>query len=140
MGRQRRLRVYLAARYDRRLEMVERSRDLRALGGILVTAQWVEGLHEGASDPETLGRCAAEDLADITTADLLITFTETPDVGFTSGGRHVELGYALGLGIPVLIVGPAENVFHHVGPHLHAQVVHRVDTWAQALEWVRTRA
>ncbi len=29
-----------------------------------------------------------------------------------SGGRHVEFGYALAKGKPIVLVGPQRNVFH----------------------------
>ncbi len=107
------MRIYLASRYDRRMEMLGYAAILEAEGHV-VTSRWVRGDHEGATDPETLARCAREDLDDIAGSDLFVTFTETPAVGFTSGGRHVELGYAMGLWIAVVIVGPPENVFHHL--------------------------
>jgi hypothetical protein len=56
-------------------------------------------------------RFAAEDLDDISESDYLIAFTESAGTGHSRGGRHVELGFALALGIPVHIIGPRENIF-----------------------------
>lgn len=106
------MRVYLAGRYDRRVELLGYSRTLRHPN--VCTARWLTGAHEGATDAETLRRCAEEDLEDIEGSDLMVAFTEDPSVGFTSGGRHVEVGYAFGIGVPVVVVGPIENVFHHI--------------------------
>jgi len=117
--------VYLAGRYDRRRELAEYADALEALGWKSM-ARWLTGAHEGATDPETLRRCALEDLEDIRASDTLVAFTEDATVGQTSGGRHVETGYAIGLGITVVVVGPIENVFHHD--------LRRYATWSEALE------
>lgn len=128
--------IYLAGRYDRRRELLGRSLELEAVGW-RSTSRWLTGAHEGSTDPRTLARCAAEDLEDIVVADAFLAFSETPDVGFTSGGRHVELGFALALigearlgmrgEFRVLLVGPVENVFHHLPQ------VERFETWPEAL-------
>jgi hypothetical protein len=116
------VRTYLAARYDRREEMI--GSVVPALGtvGLAVHAKWLTGAHErsvadaaaaaGGFDrvpDDFLGSCAAEDLASV-----FVTVTEGPEVGRTSGGRHVELGYALAFGMRCVVVGPVENVFHHL--------------------------
>ena len=54
-------------------------------------------------------RWALQDLSEVAQADLMIAFT---DGQWARGGRHVELGYALALGIPVALVGPKEHIFH----------------------------
>ena len=115
--------VYLAGRYDRR-------RELEAKAAMLPddwrsSARWLTGAHEGATDPDVLQRCAREDLEDIRSSDVLVAFTEGPDVGHTSGGRHVEVGYAIAMGLPVIVVGPVENVFYHGMP--------RYETWEEAI-------
>ncbi len=53
-------------------------------------------------------RCAKQDMADVLASDVLVLFT---GVG-SGGGRHTEFGFALGCGVPVMGVGPRENVFH----------------------------
>ena len=118
--------IYLAGRYDRRRELAGYMATLEELGWHS-TARWLTGAHEGATDPETLRMCAAEDLTDIRSSDVLVAFTEEATIGHTSGGRHVEMGFALGLAIPVIVVGPVENVFHHL-------ITSRYATWAEALE------
>lgn len=133
-GMSERRRVYLAARYDRRLEMLGRADELERLGYV-VTSRWVQGLHEGATEPDVLGRCAREDLADIIDSDIFITFTESAAIGHTSGGRHVEMGYALACDLWVIVVGPPENVFHHMdrGTVEDPPLVTRVDTWGDVI-------
>lgn len=118
--------VYLAGRYDRRRELEAYAAQLP--GGWYSTARWLTGAHEGSIDPERLRLCAQEDLEDIRKSDVIVVFTEDPlTTGYTSGGRHVETGYAIGMGLPIILVGPVENVFHLIPTRRYA-------TWAEALE------
>lgn len=112
------MRVYLAARYSRRVEVAGYADDLRAAGHE-VTSRWVAGVHEhppdgvAADSVAHLALAAAVDVDDLVAADCLVSFTE-PDgavVGRGRGGRHVELGMALGLGKRVIVAGFRENVF-----------------------------
>jgi hypothetical protein len=122
--------VYLAARYSRRLELVGYRQDLVRLGH-QVTARWLNGNHQLSDTGVPLGdhgqrlvedsngeqavllrtRFAHEDRDDVLRADLLVAFTEYPRSDKGRGGRHVELGIALGAGKPVVIVGPLEHIF-----------------------------
>jgi nucleoside 2-deoxyribosyltransferase len=122
-----RMKIYLAGRYDRRVELLGYAGQLGRRH--LSTARWLTGAHEGATDPETLLRCAKEDMEDIERSDVLVVFTEDPSVGQTSGGRHVEMGFAMGIDVDVVVVGPIENVFHHLVDADGS----RYDTWAEAL-------
>ena len=54
---------------------------------------------------------AVEDFSDVFDCELLIAFTEPPRSSASRGGRHVELGIALGLMKRVWIVGYRENIF-----------------------------
>lgn len=124
--------VYLAARYSRREELCGYRADLQALG-FRVPARWLNGSHQLDDSGRPIGetgelmfengdaaadhfraKFARDDFEDVVTASLLVAFTEVPrsgDAGAGRGGRHVELGIALGLRIPVVVVGPRENVF-----------------------------
>ncbi len=112
------MRVYIAARYGRRLEMLQVASDLEGLGHI-VTSSWISGKHEtrpgidnNGTEEERRG-WAVEDLSDLSAADTLIAFTEYPNSeGRGRGGRHVEYGYAMAVGCDLIVVGPRENVFH----------------------------
>jgi nucleoside 2-deoxyribosyltransferase len=122
------VRVYLAARYSRRLELCQYRSQLQAIG-YEVTNRWLNGAHQvyldgeplgpeqealiesGKASPEIRGRFAAEDWADVTGADIVISFTEPPRSKASRGGRHVELGAALALQKLVIVVGWRENVF-----------------------------
>lgn len=117
--------VYLAARYSRREELCGYRSDLEALG-FTVTSRWLNGNHQvdeqglsteaGRAERE---RFAREDYEDVRAADLVIAFTEQPRQTNSRGGRHVELGIAIGLGTPILIVGPRENVFCCLEPEVN---------------------
>lgn len=119
--------VYLSSRYDRRAELDEYARELEAAGGYECTSTWLNG-----STFENTTANAATDIDDIYAADAFVCFSEEPQEQSSlswaaRGGRHVEFGVAFETGLPIIIVGPRENVFH-----LLPGIV-RVDTWAEAL-------
>lgn len=103
--------LYLAGRYSRRDELREYAAVLREAGYVADPA-WLREEHDwDGVDPLRGQRLAQDDIRDILDADRLLAFTDGP--GTTRrGGRHVEVGIALGLGIAVDVIGPAENVFH----------------------------
>lgn len=112
------MKIYLAARYTRRVELCAYRDDLRAIGHV-VTSRWLNGDHEsptnrglGPVDPKDSMTWALEDIEDVRAAHCLIAFTEPARVEPGRGGRHVEYGMALGLGLQVAVVGHYENVFH----------------------------
>lgn len=111
------MRIYLAGRYSRREELCQYRARLEDLGH-RITSRWLNGNHqiddrglsvEGAQNERV--RFAEEDRTDVYAADMLIAFTEVARSSNSRGGRHVELGMALGRGKKVVIVGPRENVF-----------------------------
>jgi len=130
------MRIYLAARYPRRSEMLGYAMQLEELGHT-VTARWIKGSHLISDDELNSGetyrmlgeRYALEDLADVGSADILICFTDEPRTAVSSsrGGRHVELGVALMAGKGVWLVGPIENAFHCLSS------IRRFDSWDDAL-------
>jgi nucleoside 2-deoxyribosyltransferase len=125
------MKIYLAARYSRRLELCEYRSSLEALGHE-VTSRWLNGKHQVDRDGLKLGALgeeyvesgsdeqaaqlrdffATEDMQDVRSAELMIAFTEQPRADAFRGGRHVEAGMALAWGIPLWVVGPRENVFY----------------------------
>lgn len=131
--------VYLAGRFDRQQEF-RRLRDELIDIGIDVTSRWLDN-HGNASriaagdetyTDDELGDFAAEDFADIRDSDVVVVFTESPDVGYTSGGRHVETGYAMALDKNVVIVGPRENVFHKLTPDHGYERISVCNGWSDA--------
>lgn len=127
-------RAYLAGSYARREEFQLYVPLLEAVG-LEVVSTWLSGAHgmaDGVFSSAELGAFAAEDLMEIVQASVFITFTEHPDAGpeRRTGGRHVELGYALGVGAMCVVIGPTENVFHHLAG------VMRFDSLGEFLEGV----
>ena len=106
-------RIYLAARYARRVELCAYADALRDLGHT-IDARWLLGLHQAADDDYARwAEFAADDIEDLGRADVVVSFTEpSRSAPSNRGGRHVEHGMALALGKTVMIVGPLENVFH----------------------------
>lgn len=119
-------RVYIAAPYAARDRMPFYVAKLERLG-VTVTSSWLRedleinadtlGAAPGLTDAEVSGH-AQTDLEDINDSDVLILFTASflniSAKDNTSGGRHVETGYALAIGLHVIVVGEPENVFHRM--------------------------
>lgn len=112
------MKVYLASRYSRRTELCAYATELTE-GGHIITSRWLNGDHQ--IDDEGLSvqaaqnereRFAKEDWEDLLSADICISFTESPRSSNSRGGRHVEFGAALALGKRSIVIGPRENVFH----------------------------
>ena len=128
-----RRKVYLAARYSRAAEMRE-LRDVLEGYGHEVASRWIDDpdAYDAArldSDPDGCGDFAARALADICAADTLISFTG--DGG--KGGRHVEFGLAIRLGLRLVIAGPREHVFHALpAVEWYPTWAHLLTAWAPA--------
>jgi hypothetical protein len=106
------MKIFLAARHERRWEMLRVASRLER-DGHEVTSRWISG--GGDNDPAIIP--AVEDLLDLGRADCLVSFTDEPNSivgGAARGERHVAFGIALGAGKRVYIVGPRENIFHHL--------------------------
>lgn len=116
------MRVYLAAPYGARGKVRGYAAQLNE-AGFVVTSSWLNEAHEitagtqGAapalSDDEVAAH-AQSDLWDLQRSQALVLFTAAFVGVEGGGGRHVETGYAIALGLPVLVVGAAENVFHRL--------------------------
>lgn len=141
------MKIYLASRYSRRLELCG-YRDELQKAGHQVTSRWLDGSHqisdsgvpigengealvEGGSDsPESFQlrrQFAVEDYADVAAAELVIAFTEPPRSNASRGGRHVELGIAMGLRKYIIVVGYRENIFCWMPD------VHFFESWSRCL-------
>ena len=113
------MKIYLAARYSRRQELLGYAAQLEELGHS-VTSRWLAGNHQIRDDQLNDGldelalaqRYAREDLVDVAQADLVISFTEEARSTTSRGGRHTEYGFALALRKRLWLIGPRENVFH----------------------------
>jgi len=85
--------------------------------GFKITSRWLESprpLTAIEFEPGGVGGdLASMDLDDLRRSQMCLAFTEEAAVGPAGrGGRHTELGIALGLGLKVILVGPREHIFH----------------------------
>ncbi len=99
--------IYLAGRFAWK-EMYQAVADKLEYNGFKTTSTWVRGGEQGL----TRADIALLDCGDIDEADTFLAFTEPRGSWNTSGGRHVEFGYALAKGKRVCIIGETENVFY----------------------------
>lgn len=131
------MRVYLAAPYGAREEVLGLASDLYSRG-MTCSSSWLAETHE--INPGTEGAApalsdaqvalhATDDLVDILSSQALVLFTAAYLGVEGGGGRHIETGYAMATGIPVIVVGEPENVFHRMG----LPRVELVSDWASAL-------
>lgn len=124
------MKIYLAAPYAGR-DILKEHLQFWTDAGHEVTCGWVKGTRplgtdsygiSAASTYEEVAAHARMDLSDIDDADALVHYTAQylqtldPTLGSVthnlhSGGRHVETGYALFKDIPVVVLGPFENIF-----------------------------
>jgi nucleoside 2-deoxyribosyltransferase len=99
------MRVYIAAPYPVR-EDAQRLMSYLEHHGIEVTSGWLR--EEDSISHEH----AARDLADIDDADALVVLNPEAFHNAGTGGRHVELGYAIAKGKRIILLGERTNMFH----------------------------
>lgn len=107
--------AYIAGRYGRRKEFKEYAEILKNYD-IDVLSTWLEGKHEnkeGHGTRDEMEQWSNDDITDIIRSKLFICFTEDREAGYTSGGRHVEFGYALCLEKKIILIGQRENIFYN---------------------------
>ena len=124
------MKVYLASRYSRRLELRCYALDLERLGHHVVSRWiWREGNHvqEDGSSALYIRQLAEEDISDIRSCDVFLLFSEEPR-NSGHGGRLFEFGIAYGLGKRCIAIGPPETIFHYIGE------VSVVSNWEAVLE------
>lgn len=103
------MKIYLAGRYERRLELVKIAAELKSFGHE-VTSRWLDGSHDNGPEQE----CALIDIEDIINADGILLVSENGVKTHSGGGRHFEFGYAYALGKTMMLLGEQEGVFHHL--------------------------
>lgn len=112
------MRIYVCARSED-IEIARAARDSLKTQSHVVTSRWLNGLVGLGAVPtpgkgnDDLRAAAYMDLEDIDQSDLVLAINPKSAHRTGTGGRHVEVGYAIARGKPVLIVGERENVFHH---------------------------
>lgn len=107
------IKVYLAADYNLKDELYILALILEA-AGLEVTSRWIRAKNEPITwlSQERRRECSVMDLEDIRAADVFVIVNPAAFAEKGTGGRHVELGYALGIGKPVIVSGARTNVFH----------------------------
>lgn len=133
------MKVYLASPYQMQPEMKQIRNDLADMGYI-VTARWIDVQatdHNHISEEER-ARWAQEDLADIDAADYFIVFNVEAWHGRGTGGRHVELGYAIARNKIIIYVGQTKENLFHWHPLVKAHVVEHFEISATMVDVLMT--
>jgi nucleoside 2-deoxyribosyltransferase len=107
--------LYLAARYSRRVELKKYASQLKDLD-YNITSRWLGG-HDyewTSQDSQIWQHFATIDLEDVDASDAVISFTHPRGTPVTGGGRHVEFGYGYARGKRMIVIGEKEHVFHHL--------------------------
>ena len=116
------MKFYVAARFSRQEEM-RSVRDKIVERGHEVTSNWLDEVTPEVKDAAFYEDTSRIDIVDIERADAMIFFAEDAYNQPPRGGRHVEFGYALGMGLPIFVIGEKENVFHYT-PHPYGHIHH----------------
>jgi nucleoside 2-deoxyribosyltransferase len=101
------VKVYIAAPYPERAAAQQVMRRLNE-EGIEVTSTWL------VQEDKLEDQYARLDLADVARADVLVALNLPGYENAGTGGRHIEFGYALALGKPIVLVGARSNIFHYL--------------------------
>lgn len=114
------MKVYLASMFSAMLETRKRAAELAEIG-IECTSSWLKeksdpniSMKDASLTDSFLLYTAITDVEDINRANAFVLFTVDPDTPTKRGGRHWECGYAAGIGKPIFICGPKENIFHYL--------------------------
>lgn len=107
------MRVYLAGPMQMRPQL-RGCRDYLELANISITSRWLdtEVSDHNQITAEERRKWSQQDFEDIAMADIVVVWSILAWFNKGTGGRHVELGYAIGVGKPIILVGLRENLFH----------------------------
>mgnify|MGYP001614353403 FL=1 len=114
--------IYIAGSWGAR-EQLRKYADRLAAAGHVITANWLT-----TTEPEGVWADRGQEIAKryltaIDRSSLILVSTKNPS---TSGGYHVEMGYALGKYLQVWTVGPRYNGFQYLAKR-------HFDTWDECL-------
>jgi nucleoside 2-deoxyribosyltransferase len=101
------MRVYLAAPFTERAFATLIAKSLEQTANIGCTSRWL------FSESDMSDTWARNDLEDIRSAHALVALNAETWANKGTGGRHVELGYALAIEKPICLVGVRTNIFHY---------------------------
>lgn len=133
------LRVYLASAASY-LPVLQHTviPDLTSHLNATVTASWVDAMAAPGPQVEAYNLRATDAeiatdatvcLTDIDRSDLMVLFP-----GLGRGGNQVEFGYALGRGLPVVVVGERQCGFHYLSTVRTGHRVRWYRNWSAAYE------
>lgn len=105
--------IYVAASYPRKEEMGVVAAILEEQG-YTVTSTWLNDYPVDYSE----ARAARTDLDDILNSNIFMMFMDAPMVQLSSGGRHVELGWALQGGLRCILIGEEKECIFHYLPQI----------------------
>ena len=114
------MKFYLAAKYDKRAELLPVAA-LLMLAGHEVTSQWLMGTHKGSSNEEKV-EYALTDLNQIADCETFVLFNLPVFEAEQSSGRNVELGYALAKNKAIYIVGDGSCIFYTLADRYFADL------------------
>lgn len=105
------MKLYLAHNWAAREYLNNEVLPVLLAAGHQTTSSWITK----TQDPQEQAFNAEQDLEDVRQADALVHFSD--QFGSTPGrGKYVELGYAVGIGKPVFVVGSGdETIFYFLG-------------------------
>lgn len=109
--------IYIAAASEERQAAKEMKARIEA-AGYTVTSRWIELENFSSADTKYLMSWAENDLLDVFKADMVVLLNPAEFKNKGTGGRHVEVGYALAYGKPVILCGEKSNIFHW-HPNVH---------------------
>jgi nucleoside 2-deoxyribosyltransferase len=107
------LRVFVSGPFEEQ-QLAREWRNFLQDQGYQVQSGWLDEPAVAAEDltDEHKGLLATRDLDDLDDCDVLVAINPESYRRGGTGGRHVELGYALALGKPVFVIGVKSNIYH----------------------------
>lgn len=136
--------AYLASRSEDRLHIQNIARSLRRKD-IVMTSRWLRygGMAHQHLDEmkfvDAMAMVAINDLSDIDDADLVVVFSPKNALKVGTGGRHVEFGYAYGIGKPIVLVGKHGNAFHYLPRIYYVEKEKDLGSFILSRKWVKRR-
>jgi len=103
--------VYIAGKFEDQVHLRALATELALLDFTIVSRWLWERNNATYGIGKPLKRLAERDLQDIGGADVMVVFAHAIGKDSHTVGRHVETGYALGLGIPIIYIGIPRHIF-----------------------------
>lgn len=110
--------IYVASKWARKQEIDDLIPVIEKVGHTVVST-WTKEIGDGSESNDYFSReyqreAAERDLDELGASDVFLLMGESTGSVHRGGGRFVELGYAISLGLPVYVVGEAETIFHEL--------------------------